>query len=169
MTIGERIKNLRKGYNQKQFAKRCGMNQPALCQYEKGIRTPSIEALKKISKTCNVSVDYLVGNKTDDKEIESDVGTLDANIIRKLIETYGENHQLLKLLEEMDELGKEIIKYVTKYMREGQSFECTELRQNIVEEIADVELCLAQCKYMFGILNSELEKVKDEKIKRLGV
>ena len=82
---------------------------------------------------------------------------------------YGENHQLLKLNEEMDELGKEIIKYVTKYMREGQSFECTSERKKIVEEMADVELCLSQVKYIFGILDSELEKVKEQKIKRLGV
>jgi seryl-tRNA synthetase len=94
---------------------------------------------------------------------------VDDNVIRKLIEIYGENHQLLKLVEEMSELQKEILKYVTKYMQAGQSFECTEEREKIIEEMADVEMTLEQCKYIFGILFSELEKVKKEKLERLGV
>lgn len=68
MTIGDRIIKLRESLlykSQAEFAKACGMNQPALCQYENNVRKPSIEALKKLSKTCNVSIDYIVGNENN--------------------------------------------------------------------------------------------------------
>lgn len=94
---------------------------------------------------------------------------MDVNLIRKLILKYGGNHQLLKLVEEMAELQKEILKYVEVMISRNTEYEDADNRKQIIEETAHVEMCLDQAKYIFDIKFYELQKVKDEKIKTLEV
>ena len=56
MTIGEKIKNLRKekGLTQKNLGVLCGMTAEQIRQYELGIRIPKIVSLKKIADSLNV-------------------------------------------------------------------------------------------------------------------
>ena len=70
--------------------------------------------------------------------------------------TYGPDKQMLKLIEEMSELTKEIVKY-----RLGR-----ENLREIAEEMADVQICLDQMTLHFQ--NGGLQQqIRLEKIERL--
>lgn len=80
--------------------------------------------------------------------------------VRKLfhdaINKFGISHQSFVAIEEMAELTKEL----SKEFRYGSNM------INITEEIADVEIMLAQLKLYYGI-RSDVEYFKSHKIKRL--
>ena len=61
MSIGERIRTLRKELNvtQNQFGKKLGIHGRQLARYEEGINIPSVDTLIKIANFCEVSLDYL--------------------------------------------------------------------------------------------------------------
>lgn len=84
------------------------------------------------------------------------------DILKRIIDTWGENAQLRMCIEEMSELTKEICKYWrVKGFNEGSE---TETRKHIQEEVADVLICAQQVKMMFG--EDEVEKMIDFKLKR---
>lgn len=58
-----RLKELRKSMNltQKQFAEIVGTNQVTLSAYENNSTNPSLEVVKNIATSCNVSIDWLCG------------------------------------------------------------------------------------------------------------
>lgn len=66
-----RIKQLRKENNltQMELAKRLNMSDAIITMYENGKRTPSIEALVKLSQIFNCSVDYLLGIDDEEKDM----------------------------------------------------------------------------------------------------
>ena len=74
MTIGEHIMILRKKNNlsQSELGKKIGTSGDVIGRYERGIITPSIDVIIKISDVLKVSIDYLVG-KTN---LELDTSTL---------------------------------------------------------------------------------------------
>ena len=63
MTFGERLKNLREseGLKQTELAEKLNLTSAALSQYEKGVREPNSEMLKKIADYFDVSTDFLLG------------------------------------------------------------------------------------------------------------
>lgn len=63
--IKERIKTRRKELKltQSDLAKKAGLQPPAISQYESGARSPSFEALRKLSNALDVSIDYLMNGK----------------------------------------------------------------------------------------------------------
>ncbi len=65
MDIGERLKEIRevKGLNQKEFATFLGIEPSKYNKYEKNVTRPDYETLILISKSCNVSIDYILGNE----------------------------------------------------------------------------------------------------------
>ncbi len=69
---------------------------------------------------------------------------------------YGTTAQQLKLLEEMSELSKEIIKGLLDEVNRG----------NLIDEVADVEIVLEQLKLMHGI-GEDVKRRKKWKKKRL--
>jgi len=77
-------------------------------------------------------------------------------ILRKAIDTYGIDSQLKMIFEEMSELEKEIC----KFWRGGDN------KDRIAEEVADVEIVMAQLKMIFGI-EDECEEWKLKKLDRL--
>ncbi len=85
------------------------------------------------------------------------------SIIKKAIETYGIDAQVLMAIEEMSELTKALCK-------ERRTRNCDDLTtrskviDNITEEVADVQIMLNQLRYIFGI---ETESVETEKLSRL--
>lgn len=81
---------------------------------------------------------------------------IESEIMKQAIASYGENMQLLKAVEEMAELQKEIIKYL-----EGANN-----RNQIVEEMADVGIMLDQLKIIFSTEN-DLPRMRKSKLKRL--
>ena len=70
--------------------------------------------------------------------------------LKKIAEHYGLNHQKIKLIEEMAELTQAI---------------CKGNENNIIEEIADVEILLEQVKHLMKI-NITMDVMKKFKINR---
>ena len=65
-----RLKDLRErdGLSQIRFSEEIGFSQSAVSAWENNTREPGIEALIKIAKFFNTSIDYLVGDIQDIKE-----------------------------------------------------------------------------------------------------
>lgn len=78
-------------------------------------------------------------------------------VIQKAIETYGADLQKQVAIEEMSELTKEICK----------DFRGKANRENIIEEIADVQIMLYQLMAMYNISDTELAITLGLKITRL--
>ena len=49
--------------NPSEMEKKIGVTQPTVCHYERDLRTPGIQTIKKIAKILDTSVDYLVNDK----------------------------------------------------------------------------------------------------------
>ncbi len=80
-------------------------------------------------------------------------------LIKKAVDTWGLHSQALMALEEMAELQKEILKNINR--RKDNVAE-------IIDEVADVEIILAQLKYMYHIEEAVAERIplKLEKMQR---
>lgn len=79
---------------------------------------------------------------------------------KKFLDEWGYDAQSLMCIEEMSELTKALCKY-KRFNKEQSS---PEIKQNILEEIADVLNTAEQMKYYFG--EEEVEKIRREKIER---
>lgn len=77
-------------------------------------------------------------------------------ILESAVSTYGTEAQLKMVFEEMSELEKEICKFWR-----GRSD-----TSRIAEEVADVEITIAQLKMIFGI-ERDCEEYKHKKLERL--
>jgi len=92
MNISEKIKKLRqeKGWSQTQLAKKLNTQSQNISRYERGVFTPSTEALTKFAEVFGVSVDYLLN-----EEVEN------ANAYKI------EDKQLQRYFAEIDKLNEE--------------------------------------------------------------
>lgn len=77
--ISDKIKALRekKGLSQTEVAQKLNIQQGSYSNYERGKRTPDIEALKRIANFYNVSADYLIDN---DIKNESEITKLEREL-----------------------------------------------------------------------------------------
>lgn len=82
---------------------------------------------------------------------------LKKRIYMKLIKQNGEKYQCVVASEEMSELQKELSKFIR-----GKGN-----RQNIIEEIADVEIMLEQLRIIFRLNEDEIQLAKNGKLHRL--
>ena len=57
---GQRIRGIRGNLSQREFAGKIRVTQVEVSRYERGMRTPPVEILLKLSVLGNVSVDYLL-------------------------------------------------------------------------------------------------------------
>lgn len=85
------------------------------------------------------------------------------------ISHYGEQHQIIKAVEEMSELTKELTKFMG-YSLDGAMVNHPELKQRLLarisDEMADVEVVMEQLKMIFG--NSvTVEQIVGNKLMRL--
>ena len=78
-----------------------------------------------------------------------------AEKIEEIAEHYGIEAQLCQATEELAEL----IVAINKYRRTGNI-------DNVIEEVADVEIMLSQLKYLLNISTSKIEEIKTNKIER---
>lgn len=91
--------------------------------------------------------------------------------IQKIADTYGYDAQSRQCIEEMAELTQAINKYWRKDLKCGQ---LTPLQvpigspqeKSIIEEIADVEICISQMKYLLAIREKDVNKVIEQKLDR---
>ena len=91
--------------------------------------------------------------------------------IAKIADTYGYDAQSRQCIEEMAELTQAINKFWRKDLKCGQltTLEVpigSPQELSIVEEIADVEICLAQMKYLLAIRDEDVNKIIEKKLDR---
>lgn len=77
--------------------------------------------------------------------------------IKLIASYYGKEPQLRMLAEECSELAKEALKAIRS---KGDN------REALIEEMADVEIMLAQIKYLGKIEQSDIDEVKAYKLDR---
>ena len=86
---------------------------------------------------------------------------------KKFTSAWGEESQCRMCIEEMSELTKELCKYMrysSDKTREDNDKKLKEIKENIIEETADVLICASQIMHLVG--KEEVKKVMDYKIQR---
>ncbi len=78
-------------------------------------------------------------------------------VLKRALKTWGEEPQMLMVVEEMSELMKEVLKNINR--KKDNIAE-------IIEETADVEIMLAQLKENYHIFE-QVESYKKNKIKKI--
>lgn len=105
-TLSKRIKELRqkKNLTQRQLAKMANTTPTSVSAYEKGQKTPSIEALCNIANVLETSVDWLCGNL----ESKGDYTPLDAiRILARIDGQFGDIITFMAQYHKMSELLSE--------------------------------------------------------------
>ena len=89
---------------------------------------------------------------------------------RQLIDTWGEEPQILITIEELSELSQALCKYlrvkanVEKLPKEEHQEKVQKNLYNVKEEIADVLNCVKQMVLIFG--HDDIYKIREQKVKR---
>ncbi len=95
---------------------------------------------------------------------------MNKEILQKAIDTYGEFPQIDMCIEEMSELTKALCKIKRAGAKKDYFVDVLQevnlIRENIIEEMADVEITLAQQKIIFGC-EEEVKQQIDFKLNRL--
>ena len=81
---------------------------------------------------------------------------IDSNVVKKSIEHYGADLQTVVCMEECAELIQAISK-----MKRGK-----DNRNNLIEEIADVMICIEILKQVYGISDNEIQNYVCQKQNR---
>ena len=91
MFIGYRLRSLRRQYHLSQIdlGRLLGVSKVSVSNYERGLRTPSMETLLMILRVFNVSADYILGRELnvvneDDGSFSMMLSSNDINIISEL-------------------------------------------------------------------------------------
>lgn len=93
-----------------------------------------------------------------------DVTYEQAKVLNKARKTYGNKAQIAVVAEECCELEKELLKYL-RYDSHDRAVD--NLRKGVLDEVADVLICLNHVACIFDIRLSELEAIMKSKINRL--
>lgn len=83
--------------------------------------------------------------------------------LKKIADHYGYEEQSNQLVEECAELIQAVSKYRRAKTGAGQplaDYKITVVLDNLIEEIADVEVMLEQVKYLLQIPEEDIEAVK---------
>ena len=105
----------------------------------------------ELNQAVNEYTEKIGGETMKRKKIEK--------IFKKSIEVYGKEAQSRQAMEECAEL----VQAINKCLRYPNKDDC---KDNLVEEIADVEIMLFQLKEMFYINETEVHEWKEKKAKR---
>lgn len=92
--------------------------------------------------------------------------TFNKQINNETIDRYGIERQSLVAMEELSELQKAISKLVRNPEEKTKPLEFKGLRDNLIEEMADVLICMDQLKEFYGIDHSDIQSVIDSKQER---
>lgn len=104
MTIGERIKRLRiqRGVNQADLAKVLSVSPSAIGMYEQNRRGLDANSLLLLANYFDVTVDYLLGNKTQKEPTATMDSELEEDVV--IFHRDGKNQQRKLTKEQMDML-----------------------------------------------------------------
>ncbi len=92
--FGNRLKELRvaRGLTQEDVAYKLELHKNTISGYENNIIEPPIKTLMKLSHIYGTSIDYLLGNTSQETIIIDDLPSYEQNLIRKIINTIREEH-----------------------------------------------------------------------------
>lgn len=85
---------------------------------------------------------------------------------RRLADRLGQDLCDIQMIEEASELQKALCKFYRATHGGFKSAELDQLRADIVEELGDVLACAENIKHLYKINDIELQKGRDEKLKR---
>ena len=95
----------------------------------------------------------------DSKRFHFLMHELDARINNETMDRYGIERQSLVAMEELSELQKAISKLVRNSEERTKSLEFKGLRHNLIEEMADVIICMDQLKEYYNINHAEIQSI----------
>ena len=81
----------------------------------------------------------------------------DKKIRNETLERYGIERQSLVAMEELSELQKAISKLVRNPEEKTKPLEFKGLRHNLIEEMADVIICMDQLKEYYNVTHAEIQ------------
>lgn len=93
----------------------------------------------------------------DSKRFHLLMHEIDARINNETMDRYGIKMQSLVAMEELAELQKAISKLVRNSEEKTKSLEFKGLRHNLIEEMADVIICMDQLKEYYNINHAEIQ------------
>ena len=93
----------------------------------------------------------------DSKRFHFLMHEIDARINNEIMDRYGIKMQSLVAMEELAELQKAISKLVRNSEEKTKSLEFKGLRHNLIEEMADVIICMDQLKEYYNINHAEIQ------------
>ena len=91
---------------------------------------------------------------------------IDARINNETMDRYGIERQSLVAMEELSELQKAISKLVRNPEEKTKPLEFKGLRHNLIEEMADVIICMDQLKEYYQIERHEIQELIQAKQER---
>lgn len=92
--------------------------------------------------------------------------TFDKQIIEETLDRYGIERQSLVAMEELSELQKAISKLVRNPEEKTKPLEFKGLRHNLIEEMADVLICMDQLIEFYHIQRPEIQELIQAKQER---
>ena len=102
----------------------------------------------------------------DSKRFHFLMHEIDARINNETMDRYGIERQSLVAMEELSELQKAISKLVRNPEEKTKSLEFKGLRNNLIEEMADVIICMDQLKEFYGIDHLDIQDIIQAKQER---
>src|SRR5690606_7862224 len=108
MSLGSRLKNERekRKWSQVDVAKKIGITNAVLSNYERDIRDPDTETLKKLAELYDVTTDYLLGRVDNNDEEEFQTVINDPELKRWHRELPKSSEEDLRKLRKMWEIIK---------------------------------------------------------------
>lgn len=88
---------------------------------------------------------------------------INEKINKETMDRYGIERQSLVAMEELSELQKAISKLVRNPEEKTKPLEFKGLRHNLIEEMADVIICMDQLKEYYNINHAEIQIIIDSK------
>lgn len=102
----------------------------------------------------------------DSKRFHFLMHVIDVRINNETMDRYGIKMQSLVAMEELAELQKAISKLVRNSEEKTKSLEFKGLRHNLIEEMADVIICMDQLKEYYNINHAEIQSTIASKQER---
>lgn len=120
------------------------------------------EFLENFSEARKVETKMTV-KVNDSKRFHFLMHELDARVNNETMDRYGIERQSLVAMEELSELQKAISKLVRNPEEKTKPLEFKGLRHNLIEEMADVIICMDQLKEYYNITHAEIQINIDSK------
>lgn len=106
------------------------------------------------------------GNKIKDIRLDLVWGCFERQIINETLDRYGIERQSLVAMEELSELQKAISKLVRNPEERTKPLEFKGLRHNLIEEMADVLICMDQLIVFYKIKQKDIQELIQAKQER---